>query len=99
MRPGVGAPGYVKPVPRLQGRAPASPASTYLRDPTRAGGRRGSVQRRGYPPRARRVGQAAGLSGTSSVAHQLRVPAGFHRRGGHQRWARVPLCSSGRKRI
>ncbi|MFF4344294.1 transcriptional repressor LexA [Kitasatospora sp. NPDC001540] len=30
-----------------------------------------SVQRRGYPPSMREIGQAVGLSSTSSVAHQL----------------------------
>lgn len=32
---------------------------------------RDSVQRRGYPPSMREIGQAVGLSSTSSVAHQL----------------------------
>ncbi|MFB7673208.1 transcriptional repressor LexA [Kitasatospora purpeofusca] len=32
---------------------------------------RDSVQRRGYPPSMREIGQAVGLSSTSSVAHQV----------------------------
>jgi repressor LexA len=32
---------------------------------------RESVQRRGYPPSVREIGQAVGLTSTSSVAHQL----------------------------
>ncbi|GAA2785142.1 transcriptional repressor LexA [Kitasatospora paracochleata] len=32
-----------------------------------------SVERRGYPPSMREIGQAVGLSSTSSVAHQLRA--------------------------
>ncbi|MFI1524084.1 transcriptional repressor LexA [Kitasatospora cineracea] len=34
---------------------------------------RDSVQHRGYPPSMREIGQAVGLSSTSSVAHQLRA--------------------------
>ncbi|WP_435872050.1 transcriptional repressor LexA [Kitasatospora griseola] len=34
---------------------------------------RDSVQRRGYPPSMREIGQAVGLSSTSSVAHQLKA--------------------------
>ncbi|WP_331731253.1 transcriptional repressor LexA [Kitasatospora sp. NBC_01300] len=34
---------------------------------------RDSVQQRGYPPSMREIGQAVGLSSTSSVAHQLSV--------------------------
>jgi repressor LexA len=32
---------------------------------------RGSVERRGYPPSMREIGEAVGLTSTSSVAHQL----------------------------
>lgn len=32
-----------------------------------------SIEQRGYPPSMREIGNAAGLSSTSSVAHQLRV--------------------------
>ncbi|MFF3068821.1 transcriptional repressor LexA [Kitasatospora sp. NPDC057936] len=32
-----------------------------------------TVNRRGYPPSMREIGQAVGLSSTSSVAHQIRV--------------------------
>jgi len=34
---------------------------------------RDSVERRGYPPSVREIGQAAGLKAPSSVAHQLKV--------------------------
>ncbi|MEE1783124.1 transcriptional repressor LexA, partial [Streptomyces sp. SP17BM10] len=34
---------------------------------------RDSVQRRGYPPSMREIGQAVGLSSTSSVAHQVKA--------------------------
>lgn len=34
---------------------------------------RDSVERRGYPPSVREIGQAAGLKSPSSVAHQLKV--------------------------
>ncbi|MDH6129931.1 transcriptional repressor LexA [Kitasatospora sp. GP82] len=34
---------------------------------------RESVQQRGYPPSMREIGQAVGLSSTSSVAHQLKT--------------------------
>ncbi len=33
---------------------------------------RDSVQRRGYPPSMREIGEAVGLTSTSSVSHQLR---------------------------
>ncbi|MEU9617333.1 transcriptional repressor LexA, partial [Streptomyces sp. NPDC048209] len=36
---------------------------------------RDSVQRRGYPPSMREIGQAVGLSSTSSVAHQVKTLA------------------------
>jgi repressor LexA len=32
-----------------------------------------SIEKRGYPPSMREIGQAVGLTSTSSVAHQLRV--------------------------
>ncbi|MBX6768088.1 MAG: MarR family transcriptional regulator, partial [Actinomadura rubrobrunea] len=34
---------------------------------------RDSVQRRGYPPSMREIGEAVGLTSTSSVSHQLRA--------------------------
>src|SRR5512142_1716981 len=34
---------------------------------------RAAVERRGYPPSVREIGEAVGLASTSSVAHQLRV--------------------------
>ncbi|MGI8578508.1 MAG: transcriptional repressor LexA [Nocardioidaceae bacterium] len=37
---------------------------------------RDSVESRGYPPSMREIGQAVGLTSTSSVAHQLRVLEG-----------------------
>jgi repressor LexA len=47
---------------------------------------RDSVQRRGYPPSMREIGQAVGLSSTSSVAHQLMAleRKGFLRRDPHR---------------
>ncbi|RFS81607.1 transcriptional repressor LexA [Actinomadura spongiicola] len=43
---------------------------------------RDSVQRRGYPPSMREIGEAVGLTSTSSVSHQLRAlqRKGFLRR-------------------
>jgi repressor LexA len=43
---------------------------------------RDSVERRGYPPSIREIGEAVGLTSTSSVAHQLRnlQESGFIRR-------------------
>jgi repressor LexA len=43
---------------------------------------RDSVQRRGYPPSMREIGEAVGLTSTSSVSHQLRAlqSKGFLRR-------------------
>lgn len=45
---------------------------------------RDAVQRRGYPPSMREIGQAVGLTSTSSVAHQLKVleEKGFIKRDG-----------------
>src|SRR6201996_6750932 len=34
---------------------------------------RDAVERRGYPPSVREIGEAVGLTSTSSVAHQLKV--------------------------
>lgn len=47
---------------------------------------RKAVESRGYPPSMREIGQAAGLSSPSSVAHQLRVleSKGFIRRDPHR---------------
>ncbi|CAI7978898.1 transcriptional repressor LexA [Frankia sp. Mgl5] len=43
---------------------------------------RSAVERRGYPPSVREIGEAVGLTSTSSVAHQLKVlqEKGFLRR-------------------
>ncbi|OAA24741.1 SOS-response transcriptional repressor, LexA [Frankia sp. EI5c] len=43
---------------------------------------RGAVELRGYPPSVREIGEAVGLTSTSSVAHQLKVlqEKGFLRR-------------------
>ncbi|WP_250279524.1 transcriptional repressor LexA [Frankia sp. Cppng1_Ct_nod] len=43
---------------------------------------RNSVERRGYPPSVREIGEAVGLTSTSSVAHQLKTleEKGFLRR-------------------
>jgi repressor LexA len=47
---------------------------------------RAAVQERGYPPSVREIGEAVGLTSTSSVAHQLRVlqEKGFLRRDPHR---------------
>ncbi len=47
---------------------------------------RNAVERRGYPPSVREIGQAVGLTSTSSVAHQLRMleEKGFLRRDPHR---------------
>jgi repressor LexA len=47
---------------------------------------RAAVESRGYPPSMREIGQAAGLSSPSSVAHQLRVleTKGYIRRDPHR---------------
>src|SRR3954447_7113896 len=43
---------------------------------------RDAVERRGYPPSVREIGEAVGLTSTSSVAHQLKMleDKGFLRR-------------------
>jgi repressor LexA len=47
---------------------------------------RAAIDRRGYPPSMREIGEAAGLMSTSSVAHQLRAleRKGFLRRDPHR---------------
>ena len=47
---------------------------------------RDAVQLRGYPPSMREIGQAVGLTSTSSVAHQLKVleEKGFLKRDGNR---------------
>ncbi|MGH9033136.1 MAG: transcriptional repressor LexA [Acidimicrobiia bacterium] len=47
---------------------------------------RDAVERRGYPPSMREIGEAAGLSSPSSVSHQLRVleGKGYIRRDPHR---------------
>jgi len=47
---------------------------------------RGAVQARGYPPSVREIGEAVGLTSTSSVAHQLKSlqTKGFLRRDAHR---------------
>jgi repressor LexA len=47
---------------------------------------RESVERRGYPPSMREIGEAAGLASPSSVAHQLTAleRKGFLRRDPHR---------------
>ncbi len=47
---------------------------------------RAAVQERGYPPSVREIGEAVGLTSTSSVAHQLRTlqDKGFLRRDPHR---------------
>src|SRR4051794_41945797 len=48
---------------------------------------RDSVERRGYPPSMREIGEAVGLTSTSSVAHQL---ATLQRKGYLRRDANRP---------
>jgi repressor LexA len=47
---------------------------------------RAAVERRGYPPSVREIGEAVGLTSTSSVAHQMKVlqTKGFLRRDPHR---------------
>ncbi len=47
---------------------------------------RAAVERRGYPPSVREIGEAVGLTSTSSVAYQLKVlqDKGFLRRDPHR---------------
>ncbi|WP_322766621.1 transcriptional repressor LexA [Frankia sp. Cr1] len=47
---------------------------------------RNAVERRGYPPSVREIGEAVGLTSTSSVAHQLKMleEKGFLRRDPHR---------------
>ncbi len=47
---------------------------------------RNAVERRGYPPSVREIGDAVGLTSTSSVAHQLKTleEKGFLRRDPHR---------------
>jgi repressor LexA len=65
---------------------------------------RHAVSERGYPPSVREIGEAVGLTSTSSVAHQLRVlqDKGFLRRDPHRPRAMEVLpvrpADSGRRR-
>src|SRR6195952_4549724 len=47
---------------------------------------RAAVDKRGYPPSVREIGEAVGLTSTSSVAHQMKVlqAKGFLRRDPHR---------------
>jgi repressor LexA len=47
---------------------------------------RAAVEKRGYPPSVREIGEAVGLTSTSSVAHQMKVlqTKGFLRRDPHR---------------
>src|ERR1700712_115253 len=47
---------------------------------------RAAVDKRGYPPSVREIGEAVGLTSTSSVAHQMKVlqTKGFLRRDPHR---------------
>jgi repressor LexA len=47
---------------------------------------RAAVERRGYPPSVREIGEAVGLTSTSSVAHQMKVlqTKGYLRRDPHR---------------
>jgi repressor LexA len=59
---------------------------------------RAAVERRGYPPSVREIGEAVGLTSTSSVAHQMKVlqAKGYLRRDPHRpRAVEVLLPDSG----
>ncbi|MEV5043694.1 transcriptional repressor LexA [Streptomyces griseoincarnatus] len=58
---------------------------------------RASIQERGYPPSMRELGQAAGLSSTSSVAHQISalVKKGVLRQDPKRPRAYVPTATTG----
>jgi repressor LexA len=59
---------------------------------------RDAVERRGYPPSVREIGEAVGLTSTSSVAHQLKVleEKGFLRRDPHRPRAMEVVSADGR---
>ena len=61
---------------------------------------RNAVERRGYPPSVREIGEAVGLTSTSSVAHQLKVlqEKGYLRRDPHRPRAMEVLPADGRPR-
>ena len=84
-----GAPGHPTAVRSLPGRPPGirtDEAGLTERQRRVIEVIRDSVQRRGYPPSMREIGQAVGLSSTSSVAHQLMAleRKGFLRRDPHR---------------
>jgi repressor LexA len=56
-----------------EGRLPATDSSLTERQRTILSVIRASVTSRGYPPSIREIGDAVGLTSTSSVAHQLRT--------------------------
>jgi repressor LexA len=58
---------------------------------------RDAVERRGYPPSVREIGEAVGLTSTSSVAHQLKVleDKGFLRRDPNRPRAIEVVSSAG----
>ncbi|MFD4210967.1 hypothetical protein ACFWRG_33940, partial [Micromonospora tulbaghiae] len=58
---------------------------------------RSSIKDRGYPPSMRELGQAAGLSSTSSVAHQIGalVKKGVLRKDPKRPRAYVPTTTTG----
>jgi repressor LexA len=61
---------------------------------------RAAVERRGYPPSVREIGEAVGLTSTSSVAHQLKVlqEKGYLRRDPHRPRAMEVLPADRRRR-
>ena len=61
---------------------------------------RSSVMTRGYPPSIREIGDAVGLTSTSSVAHQLRTleRKGYLRRDAN-RCGRIGIVIDGRHKI
>ena len=63
---------------------------------------RDSVERRGYPPSMREIGEAVGLTSTSSVAHQLSTleKKGYLRRDPNRpRAVEVKVPASGREHV
>ncbi|MCK9876252.1 transcriptional repressor LexA [Frankia sp. AgPm24] len=64
-----GARGNVRPFPDNPADAPGlTPRQRKVLEVIRA-----AVERRGYPPSVREIGEAVGLTSTSSVAHQLKM--------------------------
>jgi repressor LexA len=78
---GSGPGGTVHSFPETEDAAGLTPRQRRVLDVIRD-----AVERRGYPPSMREIGQAAGLASPSSVSHQLRVleSKGYIRRDPHR---------------